>query len=187
MPARRRLVARIAVAALSLGALSACGTDESTSGAAAARTLPPVREASELAERANVLLGGGPTAFKAQLTALRGTPVVVNQWASWCGPCRFEFPFFRDQARKYEGRVAFLGVNSKDSLQEAGEFLQRMPVPFPHYYDKDAEVARVFKGGRSWPSTAFYDASGELVFTHQGQYRSAEDLEAAIKKYVLRD
>jgi cytochrome c biogenesis protein CcmG/thiol:disulfide interchange protein DsbE len=185
MPARHRIAAILA-AALALGGLSACDAEESTS-TATARTLPPVREASELAERANILLDGGPTAFKEQLTALRGTPIVVNQWASWCGPCRFEFPFFRDQARKYDGRVAFLGVNSKDSPQDAGEFLEKMPVPFPHYYDQDATVARVFKGGRSWPTTAFYDASGELVFTHQGQYRSGEDLEADITRYALRD
>lgn len=184
MQVRPRIAAFASVAALALGGLSGCGAGETTSSAAA-RTLPPVREVSELAERASVLLDGGPRAFKAQLTALRGTPIVVNQWASWCGPCRFEFPFFRDQARKYEGRVAFLGVNSMDSLQEASEFLENMPVPFPHYFDKDTAVARVFRGGRSWPTTAFYDAAGDLAFIHQGQYRSAEDLEADITRYVL--
>ena len=185
MQARTRILAVLSTAAVILGGLSACGADDEPSSSSA-RTLAPVREASELAERANVLLDGGPTAFRAQLAALRGTPVVVNQWASWCGPCRFEFPFFRDQARKYDGRVAFLGVNSRDSIQEASEFLEKMPVPFPHYVDEDAEVARVFKGGRSWPTTAFYDASGELAFTHQGQYRSVDDLEADIMRYALR-
>lgn len=181
---RNRFAALAVAAALTGGSLSACGADEEVSPVAV-RTLPPVRQASELAQRANTLLDGGPAAFKAQLAALRGTPVVVNQWASWCGPCRLEFPFFRDQARKYDGRVAFLGVNSKDSLRPASKFLKTIPVPFPHYVDKDAEIARVFKGGRSWPTTAFYDASGELVFTHQGQYRSAEDLEADITRYAL--
>src|SRR6059036_3311354 len=68
-----------------------------------------------LEAQANQLLGGGSAAFQKQVKALRGHPIVVNQWASWCGPCRFEFPFFQALARKYAGRVAFLGVNSQDN------------------------------------------------------------------------
>ena len=182
LDAVRTIVAWISAALLAAG-FSACGGDEGSS--VQARTLPPVSRASDLAERANLLLDGGPRAFKAQLSSLRGTPVVVNQWASWCGPCRLEFPFFRDLARKYDGKVAFLGVNSNDSRDAAADFLEQQPVPFPHYVDGDTKVARVFKGGRSWPTTAFYDRTGELAFTHQGQYRSAADLEADIVMYAL--
>ncbi|MDP9377323.1 MAG: TlpA family protein disulfide reductase, partial [Actinomycetota bacterium] len=57
----------------------------------------------------------------------------MNQWASWCGPCRYEFPFFATLARRYEGEVAFLGVNSQDSREPALKFLKRQPVPFPHF------------------------------------------------------
>ncbi len=142
---------------------------------------------ADLKAQENRLLDGEPEAFRERLAQLRGHPVVVNQWASWCGPCRLEFPFFRDQARKLEGQVAFLGVNSKDSREEAAAFLEQLPVPFPHYYDPDASIARVFRGGRSWPTTAFYDAKGELAFTHQGQYRSEADLAADIRRYALRD
>ena len=128
---------------------------------------------------------GGPAAFRAKLDELRGKPVVVNQWASWCGPCRAEFPYFERLAREYEGSVAFLGVNSQDAREDAAEFLAEHPVPFPHFYDRDAMIARVFRGGRAWPTTAFYGADGELEFTHQGAYRTQDDLRADIERYAI--
>ncbi|MGH2970410.1 MAG: TlpA family protein disulfide reductase [Solirubrobacteraceae bacterium] len=167
-------------------ALSACGTESSDRAEPVPVAQAPGNPLADLKAQANQLLDGGPDAFRARLAQLRGHPVVVNQWASWCGPCRFEFPFFRDLARKHDGRVAFLGVNSRDSRDEATEFLKELPVPFPHYFDEDASIARVFRGGRAWPTTAFYDASGELVYTHQGQYRSESDLDADIRRYALR-
>ena len=139
----------------------------------------------EVRAQANQLLDGGPDAFRARLVELRGHPVVVYQWASWCGPCRYEFPFLRDQANKYGDRVAFLGVDSKDSREEAEAFLKELPVPFPHYYDQDASIARVFRGGRAWPTTAFYDASGKLVYTHAGAYASEAKLEEDVRRYAL--
>ena len=131
------------------------------------------------------MLDGGPAAFKAQLTALRGAPIVVNQWASWCGPCRFEFPFFQRLAQRYRDRVAFLGVNSQDSRSDAEKFLTRFPVPYPQFADQDTAVARVFRGGQSWPTTAFYAPSGKLAFAHVGAYASEAVLNADIRRYAL--
>lgn len=82
--------------------------------------LPP--ELRALERQAGQLLDGGPEAFEARVAALRGHPVVVNQWASWCGPCRYEFPFFQRLASRYSGRVAFLGVNSQDARGDAEDF-----------------------------------------------------------------
>ena len=143
-------------------------------------------EASEVTS-SDGLLGGGPKAFEARLAELEGTPVVVNQWAAWCSPCRAEFPYFERLARKYEGRVAFLGVNSQDSRDDAVRFLDENPVPFPHFYDRNSEIARLFGGGRAWPTTAFYRADGELEFTHQGAYRNEGDLEDDVVRYALGD
>ena len=177
---RRRilLVVLLAVTALATG----CGAGESP------RAPAPVPDGDPLAAlraQENQLLDGGKDAFEDRLRRLRGHPVVVTQWASWCGPCRAEFPFFRDQARKLEGRVAFLGVNSRDGRGAAEEFLQKLPVPFPHYFDPDASIARVFRGGRAWPTTAFYDRDGKLDFTHQGAYPSEARLEEDIERYAL--
>ncbi len=110
---------------------------------------------------------------------------MVNQWASWCGPCRYEFPFFATLARRYEGEVAFLGVNSQDSREPALKFLKRQPVRFPHFVDPDGKIARTFRGGRSFPTTAFYSADGKLSYTHVGGYPNQAALDADIKKYTL--
>jgi cytochrome c biogenesis protein CcmG, thiol:disulfide interchange protein DsbE len=169
---------------------SACGSDpapvndDSVVALKPAKDSPP--ELKKLVRQANRLLDGGPNAFEVRLTELRGYPVVVNQWASWCGPCRAEFPFFQRLARKYEGRVGFLGVNSQDARGDAERFLREFPVRFPHYYDKDALVARVFGGGRAWPTTAYYTADGELANTHLGAYATQAKLDEDIRRYALR-
>jgi cytochrome c biogenesis protein CcmG/thiol:disulfide interchange protein DsbE len=166
------------LAALAL-ALAACGSQADAPPA-------PAQPAGGLSREGGQLVGGGRAAFEAQLHELRGTPVVVNQWASWCGPCKFEFPFFRALGVKYRGRVAFLGVNSQDSRGAAEDFLRRNPVPYPSWFDPNVDIARVFKGGLAWPTTAYYDRRGKLVETHAGSYASQAKLDEAIRQNVLR-
>jgi cytochrome c biogenesis protein CcmG, thiol:disulfide interchange protein DsbE len=166
-----------ALAALAL-AVAGCGSG-------GAGTASPAVPAARLSDQAGQLLGGGTGAFRRQLAALRGTPVVVNQWASWCGPCRFEFPVFASLARRHRGRVAFLGVDSQDSRDDARRFLRQLRVPYPSFYDPDVSVARTFRGGAAWPTTAFYDAGGRLVHTHVGPYDSAASLDADVRRYAV--
>ena len=178
------LLALLVVGAVSLGA---CGSEPpqpevSQAPAAQGKAVP---ELKALRAKANRLLDGGPEVFKRRLRALRGYPVVVNQWASWCGPCRFEFPFVQRLAHKYEGRVVFLGVNSQDAREDAEEFLRELPLPFPSYYDQDASIARLFGGGRAWPTTGFYDAEGKLTKTHLGAYASEAKLDEDLTRYAL--
>jgi cytochrome c biogenesis protein CcmG/thiol:disulfide interchange protein DsbE len=171
----RRSAAAAQICAVALG-LAACGQPTvagNGSSAASSQT------------RANQLLDGGERAFRARLRALRGSPIVVNQWASWCGPCRSEFPYFQHVAQRYRGRVAFLGVDSKDSRSDAAAFLKQFPVPYPHYYDEDASIARSFGGGRAWPTTAFFRASGKLEYVHVGAYLSQDQLDSDIRRYAL--
>jgi cytochrome c biogenesis protein CcmG/thiol:disulfide interchange protein DsbE len=160
------LVACVAVVA------AGCGSDDE----------PSARRAS--AGEAPVFLDGGRDAFEKRIAAQKGTPVVVNKWASWCGPCRLEFPYFGDQARKRKGEVAFLGVNSNDSRGPAEEFVREHPVPFPHFDDPNLEIAAAFNAVQAFPSTAFYDRKGELAFVHQGPYTSEQDLAEAIDRYA---
>jgi cytochrome c biogenesis protein CcmG/thiol:disulfide interchange protein DsbE len=127
---------------------------------------------------------GGREAFEARIAKERGTPVVVNKWASWCGPCRLEFPFFREQAEKREGEVLFIGVNSNDSRSAAEKFLKEEPVPFRHFDDPKLEIAAAFNAVQAWPSTAYYDSKGELAFVHQGPYTSEEQLAEDIERYA---
>jgi cytochrome c biogenesis protein CcmG, thiol:disulfide interchange protein DsbE len=134
---------------------------------------------------ANQLLDGGTDAFGARLEQLRGTPVVVNKWASWCGPCRFEFPWFQSLAEKRGGEIAFLGVNANDSSGAAEQFLSELPLPYPSYSDPDLQIAQELGGPpQAFPTTAFYDRSGELVYTHIGQYQDEAALTTEVDKYA---
>lgn len=135
--------------------------------------------------QANRLLPGGVDAYELRIAALRGYPVVVNVWASWCGPCRFEFPMFQRLAADYGKRVAFLGIDSQDSDDAARTFLAQAPVPYPHYTDPDKEIARSIGADLGLPDTAFYDRRGRLVHLKQGPYREAEELRAEIERYAL--
>ena len=84
-----------------------------------------------LYRQGNELLPGGVEAYEKRIAALRGYPAVVNVWASWCGPCRIEFPHFQQAAAKYGKQVAFLGIDSEDSDDAASTFLARSRSPTP--------------------------------------------------------
>jgi len=139
---------------------------------------------ARLYAQGNELLDGGLPAFRARLRELRGYPVVVNKWASWCGPCRTELPFFRRQALARGRRVAFLGANTGDTADAARRFGREVPVTFPSYEDRDAEIARFFHGAIAFPSTAFYDRRGRLATVKQGVYPSERELAADIERYA---
>jgi cytochrome c biogenesis protein CcmG/thiol:disulfide interchange protein DsbE len=131
------------------------------------------------------LLDGGVRAFEARIAALKGYPVVVNVWASWCGPCRTEFPSYQQAGAKYGKRVAFIGVDRQDSDEFAREFLEEKPVPYPSYRDPDEAIADSIGAGVGIPDTAFYSRDGKLVFLKQGPYTSEGDLNADIERYAL--
>lgn len=122
--------------------------------------------------------------YEAQLRELRGYPVVVNAWASWCGPCKLEFPFFRDAATRLGKRVAFLGLNVSDNRQDALAFLRKQPVPYPHLEDGDARIVQKTGAAGGLPTTVFYDADGKRAFIHQGGYRDEADLLRDIERYL---
>ena len=123
--------------------------------------------------------------FERRLRSLRGYPLVVNVWGSWCGPCKLEFVYFQRAVQRLGQRVAFLGINLVDSVENAEEFLAERPVPYPSLEDGDARITReVAPGSRGAPVTVFYDADGERTFIHQGQYSSLEDLLADIDRHA---
>ena len=138
-----------------------------------------------LYEQGNELLPGGVEAYDKRTGALRGYPAVVNVWASWCGPCRFEFPHFQEAAARYGKRVAFLGVDTQDDDDAAATFLREEPVPYPSYTDPDEEIVESIGATLGLPDTAFYDRDGELAYLKQGPYDDAAELRADIERYAL--
>jgi cytochrome c biogenesis protein CcmG/thiol:disulfide interchange protein DsbE len=138
-----------------------------------------------LYRQGNELLPGDVVAYEERIAALRGYPAVVNVWASWCGPCRFEFPHFQQAAASYGKRVAFLGIDSEDSDDAARTFLKEEPVPYPSYTDPDKDIADSLGASLGLPDTAFYDRSGTLVYLKQGPYDDYAELKADIERFAL--
>jgi cytochrome c biogenesis protein CcmG, thiol:disulfide interchange protein DsbE len=134
--------------------------------------------------QANRLLPGGKRAFDKRLAELRGHPVVVNKWASWCGPCQSEFPVFQSVATQEGTRVAFLGLDGTDVDAAARRFLARRPLPFPSYTDPDEIIARSLEIPKNYPMTIFLDRQGKMAHIHVAAYRNQAALLQDIRRYV---
>ena len=179
-------------ALLSLGllalALAGCGN----SGGGRALTRTEIGKAlagspaplAGLHAQASALIGGGESAFRTRLTALRGHPVVVNRWAAWCEPCRAEFTLLQRAAVTVGKRIAFVGVDAEDSRDSARTFLDRHLVPYPSYEDPHSTISKSLKATIGMPITLFFDARGNWVFTHPGPYTSEKALLADIARYT---
>ena len=189
MSTRFRLLLVLAGLALATVPLGGCGSSEGGNyggshpnyAKALAGSPPPL---AALHKQANALLPGGGDAYEKRLAELRGYPAVVNVWASWCGPCREEFPVLQKLSAQYGKQVAFLGINSQDSDAAAKTFLREAPLSYPSYTDPDKAIADGL-GVRGFPDTAFYDKTGNLVYLKQGPYPNAPELEADVRRYAL--
>ena len=135
-----------------------------------------------LHEQSNALLDGAD--FDRTVKGLEGHPVVVNKWASWCRPCRAEFPIFQQVAITRGRQVAFLGLNAEDKRPAAETFLRERPLPYPSYEDPDEAIARELRASKFFPMTIFIDRRGEIEFVKAGEYTSAAELEADIDEYL---
>jgi cytochrome c biogenesis protein CcmG/thiol:disulfide interchange protein DsbE len=171
--------------------LAGCGSATAQSAAPPASTVAAAFKGSPAAlvslhAQADRLLAGGTKSFSARLSGLKGYPVVINKWASWCGPCQTEFPAFQRASVKYGRQVAFIGIDGKDSDASAARFLHRFPVSYPSYVDPKEAIARTIQAAVYYPQTIYIDRQGKQVFDHAGPYESATALERDIRRYVLR-
>ena len=174
--------------------VAACGGDSGSGGggsqasgeATAVSTKGLPKPLAENASQANQLIDGSTEALEAKLDALRGYPVVVNQWGSWCPPCRAEFPFFAKSAESHLDEVAFIGVDIEDDRDAAEDFLEEFPVPYPSIFDEQSEAVASLDWAGFSPTTWFIDERGETVFVRNGAYPDGGTLEADIHNYLLR-
>jgi len=158
-------------------------SDSSTSAAARLADAPAALRAN--AADANELAGDGLDALRKRVVKLRGHPIVVNQWASWCAPCRAEFPLLSDAVAEHGDEVAFLGIDFMDDRDAANSFLRDSRPGFASIYDPEGEATRELGGGRGAPTTFFIAADGTLKHTKIGGYPNAETLEADIREHAL--
>jgi thiol-disulfide isomerase/thioredoxin len=141
---------------------------------------------ASLHAQGNQLLSGGPQAFQARLKSLRGYPVVINKWASWCVPCQTEFPAYQRASVALGRRVAFIGIDGKDKNPAAAAFLRRFPVSYPSYTDPDEKIARSVQAATYYPQTVYINRQGKEVYDHAGPYETAASLERDIRRYALQ-
>lgn len=113
-----------------------------------------------------------------------GEPLVVNFFASWCGPCVREMPDFEAVHSRRGGDVRFLGVSLQDSAAAATELIEQTGVTYDVARDDSGELFRAV-GGFSMPTTVFLDADGDIVDIHGGEL-SQRDLEARIDRLLQR-
>ncbi|MDR7407881.1 MAG: TlpA disulfide reductase family protein [Armatimonadota bacterium] len=118
------------------------------------------------------------------LSELLGKPVVLNFWASWCVPCRAEAPTLAQAARRFRGRVHFVGVNVADEIQEARRFAEQYGLPFPSVLDDDGSLLRAYRVV-GLPTTVFVTASGVIRDGHAGPFLGAEGARR-LEAYLLR-
>lgn len=105
-----------------------------------------------------------------------GTPVLVNFWASWCGPCAREVPELVDVADAYAGEVHVVGVNTQDTRTNARSFERDQDVDYPSFFDPGAIIAAEFGGiaPSALPSTILVDADGRTAVTLLGAVSRAQ-------------
>jgi cytochrome c biogenesis protein CcmG/thiol:disulfide interchange protein DsbE len=196
MTARRPIVTLVCLA---LAALIAVGVAElphgSSAGGPSATRLTATRTRALLAgsppalaalhAQGGTLIEGGASALHARLASLKGYPVVINKWASWCEPCREELGAFQRVAAEYGRRVAFVGIDSEDpSRTNARAFLKSLPVSYPSYYDESGALGEQLTDGHFTPATVFVPPRGK-PYIREGEYPSAAKLARDVQRYAL--
>jgi cytochrome c biogenesis protein CcmG/thiol:disulfide interchange protein DsbE len=129
---------------------------------------------------------------KVSLADYKGKAVLINFWATWCGPCKLETPWLVDLRNQYAGKgFEILGVSTDDidrgdakmfgqEKKEISDFVQRMHMPYPVLIEGDS-VSKPYGGLDAMPTSFFVDRSGKIVAATMG-ITSKDDIEANIEK-----
>ncbi|MFA7553034.1 MAG: TlpA disulfide reductase family protein [Spongiibacteraceae bacterium] len=122
-----------------------------------------------------------------RLSEYQGQVVLINFWASWCGPCRQEMPLLEEIQQKYAKLgVTVLGINVDKDPSKADKILRETQVSFPILYDSEGEVSKLFKV-KAMPTTFILDREGTIRFSHMGFKPGYEDQYAANIKTLIRE
>lgn len=128
-------------------------------------------------------LGGGPAVRLDRLTG----PLVVSVWASWCGPCRKELPYYQQLSRKYAGKARVIGIDYTDpQTVGAMDLLRDTGVTFPQLADPQSDVAaqKPFPRMNQLPVLLLVDSDGTVVHVEIGELTSYDELEGLVHHYL---
>jgi cytochrome c biogenesis protein CcmG/thiol:disulfide interchange protein DsbE len=165
---------------LAVVAFAAASCTHDAPGAATGTTpATNAARASLLTTTVDALPTMDPNGFTQLLGELRGTPVVVNFWASWCVPCIAEAPRLAAAHVRYGDRVQFLGVDIQDARDDGISFVHAHAITYPSVFDGTASIEHDL-GLIGQPVTAFFDADGNLVAKVQGEI-STQDLDRNVR------
>lgn len=122
-----------------------------------------------------------------KLSEMAGNVVLINFWASWCGPCREEMPLLNALHKKYQPLgFTVLGVNVEEQTDKARGFLSNYPVDFPILLDKENEVSRQYKV-IAMPTTVVVDRDGNMRYLHEGYKPGDEKKYRQMVKKLVRE
>lgn len=107
------------------------------------------------------------------LTDLRGKVVVINFWATWCGPCRIEMPVLEEYHHRYEPEMTVLGINVQESREAVEAYVSELGLTFPILLDEEGKVSSLYRV-RGYPSTYILDGEGIIRYQHIGQISEAQ-------------
>jgi peroxiredoxin len=122
-----------------------------------------------------------------RLSEYRGDVVMINFWATWCGPCRQEMPLLDELYNRYQ-RVGFnlLGVNIDDDSRRAMQMAEELGIDFPVLFDATKEVSRLYEVG-AMPVTVLVDREGTVRYVHHGYKPGYEDMYLDQIRSLLRE
>ena len=111
-----------------------------------------------------------------KLSEQRGNVVMINFWASWCGPCRQEMPLLNDLYLRYRDMgFTLLGVNVEEDSTKAKKMVSELKVAFPVLFDTSNSVSKLYKV-EAMPSTVIVDRNGNMRYRHRG-YKPGDEKE----------
>lgn len=122
-----------------------------------------------------------------KLSELRGEVVLINFWASWCGPCRQEMPLLDELHNQYKALgFTVLGVNVEEDTYQARKLLKDMPVSFPVLFDDSSVVSKQYDVV-AMPSTVLVDRNGNMRYLHKGYKPGLEEVYLEQVRELIRE
>ena len=126
-----------------------------------------------------------PDGQATSLSDLKGKPVLINFWATWCGPCRHEMPYIQQVYDEWQEKgLVLLAINKGESPSQVAEFMQSQRLSLPVLLDMEGNIAQKYKI-QYIPSTFFIDRDGIIQDMKVGAFQSTAEIESSLSKLTI--